>query len=247
MEKKPNIEQGYINRNNEHFENLRHIRLDNMEQFCEYEGKTISSTYSVDSMNYTSGVRISEASYDPSKALRIYYDYLDGSSHSDERMISTLIDRQKNVKLTEFPTGIITLENKIIGQEIPYYRNYNTLFDVISNNENILPTELYIKVLKSLKELLDNEIVYKDIHAKNFLLDQTNSILRIIDFEPHFVSLESKYGQGVMINNLKAMIKKLNGIRNIRFSKIYKKTNTFNEVEECIYDEHIKLMRKNNL
>jgi len=116
--------------------------------------------------------------------------------------------RQKNIELTEFPTGIVTLDKYVIGQEIPFYHNCTTLKEK-TNKLDII--KYYLDILNILKELLNNDIIYSDIHSKNFLIDNATNIVKLIDFDSQYISFdESKTLYEDMLRNLKIMINKIN-------------------------------------
>lgn len=230
----------------ENFNGIVNCNFDNKDDFLKNRGKLISTTMILDEFNSVDGIDIYKTIYDPNKALRIYLDFIEGCSHYDDKMIMELLKRQEKVKLTDFPTGIVTIKNKVIGQEIPFYEKYKTIYDYILNNQNIIPIEIYLKVLKILRELLDNEIIYRDVHAKNFLISPDNSTIKLIDFDPHFISTtNNKATKESMINNLKSMLNKLNSITNIKFSSNYDNANTLEEIEESI-KENQYILTKNS-
>lgn len=241
------IINGFENKKGESYSNIRNIHFNkfsdlfgNLGTFkteTQYDcGNIFGSDYDVEN-----GVYIYQTNYDVKKALRIYKDYADYrfTRHTDEKLVSELQKRQAKVKLTEFPTGIVTVENYVIGQEIPFYDNCNTLYDVILNNKSIKPTQLYLEVLKILKELAQNEIIYSDVHARNFLVDTVDTTVKLIDFDEHLILFNGN--KDCMIDNLKTMLYKLNSINNIEFKEDFEKTETLSEIEECVYEKHIKL------
>lgn len=126
---------GYINQNGAKFENIRNIHFDckgdlvgNLGIF-KVETQYEPNAFITSSFKMHEGVYIYQTDYDFKKALRIYKDFADYqyTFHDDYKLISILQDRQSFVTLTDFPTGIVTIENKVIGQEIPYYDQYITL------------------------------------------------------------------------------------------------------------------------
>lgn len=128
------IKEGYLNKKNEQY-NIRNIKFDNKEDFSKNSGKFICQSTHNDGIwfdtefDLENGVYLYRPDYDESKALRVYKNTLGVcndykfTSYDDYKIVSELLSRQKNVKLTDFPTGIVTIENYVIGQEIPYYEN----------------------------------------------------------------------------------------------------------------------------
>lgn len=240
------IKLGFVNKKNESFPNIRDIHFDRKEDLYDNLGTFITETkYESNiflnfSCNSTNGAYIYKSYYDSKKSLKIYKDFADYKfcCHNDEILISELQKKQKYIKLTDFPTGIVSVENYVIGQEIFYYEKYQTLYDAIRNTNN--PTILYLNVLKILRELLEHGIVYEDIHAKNFLVN--NDVVKLIDFESHYINFNKK--QHNIIKNLKEMLNNLNAIIGIKFNDSYMKSNTLDEIEYCVIEKNYTLIKK---
>lgn len=229
--------------------NIRNIHFPNFEDVYGNLGTFVTESHRYANVfsDYTEdGIYLYKSSYDPKRALRIYKDFHHYKyiGHSDERLITKLHEKQPDIRLTEFPTGIITIENKVVGQEIPYYENYETIRNVFENkSNNKIPTYYYIEILKIIKELYECGIVYQDIHTKNLLFNIYDETIKLIDFEPFNVKFDDdrKYGYASMISNLKQLINVLNELSSIEFTSDFKKTNTLEEVEECILENHLRL------
>lgn len=204
------------------YDNIRDIHFENKEDITGNLGKFITETkYEPNTIfggdNITDGVYIYLSKFDNDKALRIYKDWADYqfTLHDDSVIVSELQKRQNKIKLTDFPTGIITIENNVIGQEIPYYKDYKTLSEQakISNKKDLLI--YYQQIIKILKELYNNDIIYGDIHAKNFLVKDD---IKLIDFEGNKVNLNkdaNKYKE--MLDKLIIMMNLINNRNSIDF------------------------------
>ena len=196
------------------------------------------------------GIYLFKSKYDKDKAIKLYKDYnsYKYTNHNDYVIISELQKRQDKIKLTKFPTGIITIQNKVIGQEIPYYENSDTIFNYFTEgNMKKRPTQFYLEILKILKELCNEGIYYTDIHTKNFLINNVNEIINLIDFEKNFVYLDNQktFAYSNMINNLKFyMINILNNITGITFDYNYNKAETLEELEQIVLEKDNKLQFK---
>ena len=247
------IDPTYTSENGILYNNVRNIHFDTLDEAKKGLGTYITQTKPVgldldlfDELTY--GIYLYKSSYDPKVALRVYRDFYHYkySGNIDERMVSKLQDRQKFVKLTEFPTGVVTIENKVIGQEVPYYENYNTLRNVFNEKQHKkIPTYYYIEILKILKELYAADIVYSDIHGRNFILSAVDETMKLIDFDDGYVKFDEdkKYHYTSMISNLKYLINKLNEMSQITFKDNFDKTQTLEEVEESILEHHQKLIK----
>ena len=77
-------------------------------------------------------------------------------------MVSKLLRKQPNVKNTDFPTGVVTLDGRVIGQEIVFYPDALDMNEYYSNgisDKLMLPTKAYLKIINNLQELYDNGIL----------------------------------------------------------------------------------------
>ena len=116
----------------------------NLKFICESH-PDVSLDFNADyNMAYSSGVYIMK---DIEKDIyyRISKSFQDPtySSKKDLEMVALLQNKQSNIKLSEFPTGIVTMNGRVIGQEIPYYKNSQNLYDFASKeNEYIKPTTI---------------------------------------------------------------------------------------------------------
>lgn len=224
------IKKGYLNKKNEHYD-IRNINFDSREDFSKNAGKFICQSTHNDGVwfdtdyDLTNGVYLYKPDYDETKALRIYKDTLGVcndykfTAYDDYKIVSELLSRQKNIKLTDFPTGIVTIENFVIGQEIPFYKNSKNLSEIIhlKNHKEII--KYYINIINILEELYNNGIIYSDVHAKNFMIYSCNNLLKLIDFDSKYLSIdnEKKHIYKDMVVNLKNMINFINNKININF------------------------------
>lgn len=183
--------------------NIRNIELP-LNQPPYLFGKYITDTTDVEVDSFSSedsGMIVYQDEDNPNIGYRIYKGLLFAQKNFyfpygslDARLISELQQRQSSVKLTDFPTGIVTLNNYIIANEIVFYNNHDTLralaYKLKDNPQKIdIITAVYLSMLKSFEELTENEIFYNDIHTKNIMVDRTDyNKTKIIDFESGHVS-----------------------------------------------------------
>lgn len=245
------IKQGYTNKNNQTYNNIRDIHFEKLGDLQGNVGKltAVSHEESDDTAFIKpSSVYIYKSKYDPKKALRIYDDYghYKYTYHADDKFISNLQSRQSKVKLTEFPTGIVSVENIIIGQEIPYYDNcYNILEMFKSKTYKKIPTKYYIEMLKIIKEMYYAGVLYKDIHEGNFLVDKQTEQIHLIDFDDMHTWFDYEKGAAyeAMVGHFKYLVNKLNKIENIEFLENFSKTKTLEEVEESLLENQKRLIK----
>lgn len=245
MTEKPKIVYGYTNDKKISYSDLRNLCFSSDKSF----GKLIHATKKTDSNSFSlsvDGVFIYENEFLKDKALRIYKNalYEGSSAYKDDKLVYSLIQKQNKVKLTDFPTGIVTYEDRIIGQEIPYYKNAITLLEYTKLNKDKIPTKNYLEVLKILKEMLDNSICYADVHASNFLI--VDNKMKVIDFESNLVSIDEIYNYQIenMTSNFTSLTSKINEICGISYDtrKMYQ-MNDLNLLEEYILEEDKKIRR----
>lgn len=219
--------------------NINYQTLDNEKNpFGIYitETKRESNVFFDNEFDEESGVYIFKSPIEEKKAFRIYKDFSSTKlcnielHHSEVHLLSELIKRQNKIKYTEFPTGIITYNNFIIGQEIPYYHGYKTFDTKVEKLDKITIIKYYLEILKRLKELYENGIIYNDVHAKNFMVGKNDDI-KIIDFEPYLVSFDQEYDKR-MLENLKQMINRINQSKQLLF--ILQKEKSLYDIEETI-------------
>lgn len=132
-------------------------------------------------------------------ALKPFY-YPDGCG--DAQFIEELQKRQSTVNLTEFPYGIITLNNWVIGSEMVFHHQYETLKQfAIKIKDDPMKVEILgetvLSLLDAFKELMDNEIFYGDLHTSNVMVKKGNpKETKIIDFEDKYI----KFGKFTKAN-----------------------------------------------
>lgn len=163
------------------------------------------------------GVYIFQSNNNPNIAYRIYKEYADHdfSGYMDDEMIQKFTKVKDKIKLSKLPTALITMDGKIVGQEIAYFPNAVTLLEFSRKNRNInYQTKIYLDVLKILEELYHNGIIYLDCNPSNFLINFDNDELKveIIDFDPIFIKYSNHNNTALthMLHNYRSMIDCLN-------------------------------------
>lgn len=246
------INNNYIDNNGKEYNKIREINFPSKDSMIENMGKPMYETerekslFFSSSENLTEGVYIYQTKYDKKRALRIFKDWAlyypeiarKYSYHKDPELLEELKSREKNIKLTEFPTGIVTLEDYIIGQEIPFYEQTKNLFEISKEKDTKDILEYYIDIIKILNELAQNGIIYTDCHAKNFVINYINNIVHLIDFEPDQVFIDNKYKYKDMMYKIKQTINIINNIKTILFE--VNKEETLEELEETILSKKYK-------
>ena len=121
------IKPDFISCNNIIYTDLKNINFEDVNDLSISKGKYITETkkefnpFFADSQPETEGVYIYQTTYDENKAFRLYKDWANNvfcefEQHpSDAKMIKELIKRQKYIRLTDLPTGIVTLKGYTIG------------------------------------------------------------------------------------------------------------------------------------
>lgn len=243
------ILNGFTNELGETYHNIRDVHFNNSGTILTELGSPI---YQSAGNNGPDQVTIYKLPGYPGKALRLDKNFLNYQNlvRHDDLLVSRLQERQKNVSLTEFPTGIVTIEDKVIGQEIPFYENTVTLEHatkrkLINTNEEFLSKIL--EILKIIHELLNAGIIYQDIHGFNFLYNNTTKKINLIDFDSQYVKFDyHEQSYNSMIINLKMLINYLNHYYGIQFNDDFDSLYRFEEIEEYLQTEHYKVLKRTN-
>ena len=209
----PKIKEGFTDNKGNHYPNIREIAYEQGKTFGSF-GTLIgeSGIKDFDNDETLDGVYAFRSHIDPSKVYRIYKDFLTPNFNyeADAKFISELQKYNKDVKLSEFPTGVVTEGGRIIGHEVPFVDGI-TLKEYSENNKNeIIPTKIYIQILDILRELYINKIYYLDIHERNFMIK--DGIVKLIDFDNFFVRIGNitVSDKRLMFDYLKMMLEELN-------------------------------------
>lgn len=185
----------------------------------------------------TNGVYIYQDYNNTNIAYRIYDEYADYgfNGYRDEKLIYNLNKVKNNVKLTDFPMGVLTCEGNIIGQIIPYYVNSESVYSVAKKYKDVNIAKYYRKMLNILKELYDNGIIYVDTHAKNYLIVKND--IKLIDFDNHFIDFDnSKFKYESMIYTFVNMLKTINSLIGINYDLSVKGIRDLRDIEEVVED-----------
>ena len=251
----PTITEKYVNNKNQTFSNVRHISYKKGELYGNL-GKFVAETkhepnnWFSSTDNLTEGVYVYQTYHDPNVAYRIYKCFADlgFNGYQDDILINELQKKQRLIKSTTFPTGVITLDGNIIGQEIPYFINNITLLELFKTYNNFDIVNIYLQVLSVLKEMYDNGILYLDNHPKNFMINPNlcDSKINTIDFERNFIRIDdwSKSDKEQFFSNYCTMINALNKIKelDIKLGK-FVLTKSFDETYDEIEEMSKKLVK----
>ena len=220
-EKTPIIRTGFTNINGSYFSYVREIAF-NKGDYLRI-GKPItmshqennSDSFMSDDHIYGS-MFIYQDNINPNVGYRIYDSYNDYrfNGNRDDVLIQNLQERQENVQLTKFPTGVVTYGGFIIGQEMPFFPNSQNIDAYLKKCNLSDAFALYKQLLLMFKELCLNGIMYTDIHPGNIIIDSKLN-LELIDFDMNFIDFDNKKRLEVVIRNLYNLI-------NILTTKIYK-------------------------
>jgi len=138
-------------------------------------------------------------------------------------MIKNLLLLQSKNPTIDFPIGYVKDSEKIVGQIIYNYERAKSL-KMIYNNEDLVSLQkhcyldedvihnlflIYLQILNKLENLLDNGVLYLDIHAGNFVF--YNNDIKIIDFDPKYMGFrDNLYFKDNLINNYINMVNRVN-------------------------------------
>ena len=245
------IKNGFKNYKNDYFDNIREIHFDKFEDLLGNLGSFILETHSNEDLGFAlnPGIYLYTSKLENNKAYRIYKDYANYKYlyYTDDKFVSKLQSVQPKIELTEFPTGVVTLGGKIIGTEIPYYKDSIAIGQCFKLNRNKkIITSYYLEILKILRELVKEEIIYKDINKGNLLINSNNEKINLIDFDSVYTVFcdENSFAYIEMIDNFKRLITMLNQIKNIKFKENFNNTKTLEELEESILENEKILIKQ---
>ena len=242
------VKEGYKDKKGINYD-LLNIHFEKKEDMATNLGKYVAETDYKDNMflssswNLTNGIYLYQSYFDPKIALRIYRDFASYKyvHHDDAKLIKELLERGKNVLLTDFPKGVITIEDYVVGQAIPFYEDYDTLAKVVINKKDELSImKYYLEIMKILKELYNNSIIYADVRSRNFMINRVNNLVKLIDFESQYISFDDRLYKE-MIKNIKITINEINDYLNIKFK--IDKEDSLDNIEETLLEENYKRSR----
>ena len=211
--------------------------------FCETQRETCMF------YNENDGVYIYQSHVDPNVGYRIYKEFADYgfNGYNDDKLIAKLNEKKHLFPEIKIPTGIITHNGNIIGQEIVLFLNHLTINDYSKKFLDTLPTDLYIQIINVIKKLYDCGIGYYDGHAKNFMVDRTTKHVEIIDFQWSMMSFDNIYEceNWKIFDRMNSLINQCN--ENFRVNDIipYAKIDNFSQAYEYVEESKHKLLKTN--
>lgn len=252
------IRKGFVSKTGKYLDNILDVNFSDFNDFRNNLGEFITQSsgdlgpFFKPDDEESSGVYLYRTKIDSSLAFRIYKDvsYLNlGSSlswavsHADDMLVSKLQERQKNVFLTDFPLGVVTIGNCVVGQLIYYYFNSFTVIDTLLKEQNLLATKYYIGILEVLKEMAEQEIIFGDAHFRNFVILPDSDVIKPIDFEPGDVLVPDN-NQQRMVSVFKSSVNDMNRKLEVDFE--LSKPNSIDECMEelLIQDERLKRRKR---
>ncbi len=192
----PNIKKGFKNVRGAFFPDVREIAF-SKENLCGNLGKLVAETNPNSGNGFMfdsdTGVYIYQSMENENVAYRIYKCFADYgfNGYNDDFLIQNLIDRSCNIDSVRFPTGVVTLEGRVIGQEIPYFFHHCTLYDYFKKFLPNCPFDYYLIILDSIMQMYNVGIIYFDLHSKNFMVDlNDHNNIEVIDFENSHVKFD---------------------------------------------------------
>lgn len=247
------IRDGFTNIEGKHYPNIREVIVSKNKKGMLEVGEFIEETGEFNISNYSEdGIHIFRSREDKNIGYRIYREFALPSfnGNGDDILISKLQERQKDITKTKFPTGVVTFEGRILGQEIPFYGDSVTISKHVCKTKKQIEFETYHELIDILKELRENDIYYCDVHGGNFMINNITNKIDIIDFVDHkiIIGSNSRYAEKVILNNLKSMVYKLEKLATGECVRLISDScKTLEEAEESLYDSLSKRqLTKNN-
>lgn len=154
-----------------------------------YKGQGNIEDFGILKSNKLDSVYIIQDREEKTLAYRIYKGFQKEYFHKlkDAILLQKLYENSYHIQNIDFPYGLVTKNNRIIGQAIPYYENSLPLANW--KEERNIPS-LLTEAYSLIKELQDNHIYYLDIHEYNFMI--TPQGMKLIDFDDEMTCFFSK-------------------------------------------------------
>lgn len=208
----------YIDEEGRKYNNVKEFSYSKKEILNEFDDLVLQTYKYTEEVFYddeVDGIYLYRNKINPNYAYKIYKHFTYPTFISrleDALLIEKCEEIKENVKLTNFPTGVITVDGKIIGTELPFYSNSLTAKKYFKKNNITNPYSIYIKMLKILRELYENNFIYLDVHGENFMIDVSTGTVNLIDFEYNhilFEDINDKY-KVMILKEFREMMKSLN-------------------------------------
>lgn len=249
------IIEGFTNSRGEKFPLIENYSFESWDEFRNtpktFVAKTTNNLCEEFGDNDEDGMHIWYLNDDPTIGFRVYSEcgyctYMYTNFESDAKFLQKLQEYQPKIKLSEFPYGVISVQNKVIGQVMKFYHKYKTLLETFHNNKIMTIEEaynIYFQIIEILTELQENGIIYNDPHTRNFMYNLDSKDVRAIDFEHGRLKFDG-YTIDSMVNNLQITLNRLNEMLNISEIHNLRKTATLSEIEEAVKDDYHIRTRK---
>lgn len=221
---KDRISETYTNRQGIIFPHVKELRF-NENEFLKLGKFIVQTSHNLKFANKSSfcddlgdtGVLIYQDEDDKDMGYRLDLEF--NNIYFDDQMCARKIEKlqelQPQIQKTQFPYGVITREGRVIGEIMPFYPNSENICEYLSNRDAINVLEIYKQVLGILSELMDNGILYRDIHKKNFLVNSVGiPVVHVIDFDTQYTEIGrfSKSDIDSMLSNLKRLLVELQAL-----------------------------------
>ena len=168
-----------------------------------------------------------------------------------KKMLSILIEKQKDVKSVDFPIAYFVYTKKLCGLIIKYYKDGISCDNVIKlrdieylgkyyshdadNIHNLFM--LFNDILSIIEELLDNSIYYTDINPGNIVLHDNK--VKLIDFDYRFVHFqENNLRYKIVMSGYDYLIKEILRCYNLEYN-----VDSLNNIDEA--KKYLKTIENN--
>lgn len=117
-----------------------------------------------------------------------------GKDDAFVEQLKSLMKKQSDIHLTDFPKGLVYVDGYCVGSLIKYHKEYVNLYDYLQHNE-IEKDGLVIvekKLNLAVEELISNYIYHSDFTLRNVMYNPETHDVQIIDFEDAVYSLKKQ-------------------------------------------------------
>lgn len=177
------------------------------------------------------------------------------NEYRNKKMLKNLQINQDKFNDIDFPVAYFIDKKKVVGTVVPYYKGSESL-KVLSNvykleklkefynhsdGEVSNLIEMCLEVLELIKHMYDENIIYTDINAGNFIV--YNNTIKVVDFEPSYVHFKKNKNNylSLLLSNYNLLVNyiwKHYGFRDMP----YNPGNNFREAE-CMVKSLYKIKR----
>ncbi len=108
-----------------------------------------------------------------------------GEESMAEREIKSLMSKQRWLRKTTMPKGLVYVDDYLVGYILKHHKNMVNLYDYLQEHtlEDARAHQIVAQVGDSVRELIGSAIYHDDFTARNIMYDPQTGATELIDFE----------------------------------------------------------------